>query len=546
MAMPICSASEQAFDAASRASSPVSEALARLTLPVGQAMPEVHAALTAWCLRMDEALHTAETFPSITATLHEEEAAWQVLRLWAPAGGQPICLATLRFDPAGGELRLPEDAVLQALADPAYMRATLALGKAGIALEPDWYLQPATTHLLLGWLTQAYASLSGDTAAANAPTSFEAALFLSLEPEAPDTGYRKLTREALAAYALRWAAYAERTYLRTAALPATAKHAQSTLQLAADLLGLSEDVRAGWPAGGAASTDTDITRLQYAQAAIAVLDAAHTPLSSPQWMPELYDTRNRSARRACGLGLMAYVRLEPESLLCFDPYRIMSRDAVWAHALRFAQVVGAENATPLDNTLTIGDAAPLVYRLLDEFDHAQRFDGSVHVVDNGGDTAWYFDQESSGPYAATNCMPAAAAMALRWIDPDGEATPQSLRALYPMDGAPWYPQQVSEVFDAYGVAYELPDIDLPHMLQALDAGHILLVLINEGLSGHCVIIKGYVQEGEGLWFVTYDPSSPTADADGEPVGKDRRIEATELLFAMECHWWRYFDISQHP
>lgn len=545
MAMPMRSASGQALDAPPPYTGPASDALDSLTLPVGQSMPEVHAALSAWCLRVDEALRKG-VVPQITATLHEEEAAWQVLQLWAKAGDQRICLATMRFDPACGELRLPEDTVLQALSDPVYVRATLALGMNGIALDPAWYLQPATTHLLLEWLTQAYSSLAENPAAAREPATNEAALLFSLEPQANDTVYKKLTRETLAVYALRWAAFAERIHFRTAAQPAKTGHAQNTLQLAVDLLGLHEDVPTWWPADDPTPSNGAMTRLRYAQAAMALMDAAQQPRSGQQWMPELYDTGDHSARRACGLGLMTYVRLEPESLLCFDPYRVMSRDSVWAHALRFAQVYAADDTSTSNQMLTIGEAAPLVHRLLRAFDGVEGFTGSIRTVDNGGDTAWYFDQESSGSFAATNCMPAAAAMALRWVDPDCEATPGSLRALYPMDGAPWYPQQVAEVFDTYGVAYELPDIDQQHMLQALDAGHILLVLINEDRSGHCVIIKGYVQEGEGVWFVTYDPSSPTVNANEEPVGKDRHIEATELLFAMECHWWRYFDISQHP
>jgi len=82
------------------------------------------------------------------------------------------------------------------------------------------------------------------------------------------------------------------------------------------------------------------------------------------------------------------------------------------------------------------------------------------------------------------------------------------------------------------------------MVEALDAGHILLALLNESGAGHCVIVKGYVREGPGLWFTLYDPASPQTDAFGAPAGRDRRAEATELLFAMECHWWLYFDISR--
>jgi hypothetical protein len=141
-------------------------------------------------------------------------------------------------------------------------------------------------------------------------------------------------------------------------------------------------------------------------------------------------------------------------------------------------------------------------------------------------------------------MPAAAAMALRWLNPQSIDTPASLRAWEPLDGEPWHPEQVGAALQRRGAAYVLRDIDREAMLHNLDAGHILIVLLNEGAAGHCLVVKGYRREGNGLWFLTYDPISPATDAYGAPVGRDRAIEAGDLIFAMECHWWLYFDIAR--
>jgi len=235
--------------------------------------------------------------------------------------------------------------------------------------------------------------------------------------------------------------------------------------------------------------------------------------------------------------------LEPDGFACFDPDRVMSMDALWAHALRFA-MAAFEYTGEGSEPVAMGEAASMLYRLLQTFDGRTTYTGPIEEVDNGIDAPWYLSQESSGIHSDTNCMPAAAAMSLRWFDPNNSETPESLRDLYPLDGAPWYPEQVMEVFAEHNLPYSLHEVELDGMVASLDAGHILLVLLNENGAGHCVIIKGYVREGPGLWFTLYDPASPYTDASGIPAGRDRRAEATELLSAIECHWWLYFEIAR--
>jgi hypothetical protein len=362
--------------------------------------------------------------------------------------------------------------------------------------------------------------------------------------------FAPLSRGEMLNCLLRWAGRAEDAHFHTAALPATERDALDALQLAADLAGLRLDARVAWPGTRDAPAETPLTRLAYAKAAVALLETANPGRQAAEahWMPALDDAQDRAARLACGLGLMQYVTLETDGAARFDPDRVMSLAALREHALWFALAVNAEQADRSapdgDDAPTIGEAAKRVYRLLSAFADHPRLAEPPILLDNGAAWPWYFAQEDTGEFSANNCMPAAAAMALRWLNPDSDATPEGLRALYPLNGGPWYPEQVSAVFDRYGVGYALRSIDLQRMLRCLENGHILIALLNEGTSGHCVVIKGTIREGDGLWFLTYDPASPTRDALGRPAGQDRRIEATQLIAAMECHWWLFFDISR--
>ncbi len=543
--------------AAATQAEPFSAALAAVRLPEGKGMPEARAQIEAWCLLADSTIRIEEPETiSVACTLAEEEGAWYALQWWIGRAADGMCLATLRFDPDSGELRLPEEETLAVLGDAAYLRAMVALRAHGIALEPGWYAQRATQPLLLAWLVRAYealqgaeVSLEGVTAASRAaPAMRKAAALRLLSPEelAADASV-PLTRQDMAVALLRWAEQAEAAHFRTAALPATVADAQRALQLAADLAGIPLDVLAAWrPKSGEKGQAKPLTRAVYARGVMALLERLDPKQKTvdARWMPKLDDTEHRDARRACGQGLMTYVTLEPEGFLCFDPDRVMTREAVWAHAIRFVRVAMAEPPEGRDDVPTIGDAALRMHRLTRAFAEHPRLAEPVRVVDNGVSWPWYFAQEDSGAFSANNCMPAAAAMVLRWLDPDSAATPESLRAAEPLDGNPWYPEQVSAALDQRGVSYVLADIDPDRMIDSLDAGHILLVLLNEGSSGHCVVVKGYEREGQGLWFRVYDPASPASDVYGRPVGQDRRIEASQLIFAMECHWWLLFDIAR--
>ena len=554
-----CTAAPRAVRAAGGATAmpgqmSATEAAARVKLPVGKEMAAVRARIAAWCAQADAALAQAGVQASLGCVLAAEEGAWQVLTLQAFTGGEPLPLALIRFDPAEGEVRLPDPAVLAALADADFLRAVLALAEVGIALEPAWHAQRATPALVLRWLTQAYEALGARAVDAqgvlwvpDAPEAVRKAAALGIWNPAEDGRLdAALARQELLSLLWRWIARVERDLYRTAALPATVADARRALQCACDLAGVPVAVDAVWTVAPE-EAQAPLSRQAFARGLVAVYEALHgaQQLGAGLWAPMLDDTDDSDARKACGLGLMDYVRVEPHIFFSFDPDRVMSGEAVYAHALRFAEACltehGAHRLTAAP--LRVAEAAALTHRALAGFAGRVPVAEPTLRVDNAGQSDWYAAQEETGVYSATNCMPAAAAMVLRWARPGLSADVETLRALYPLEGAAWYPEQVMDVLDAYGVAYTLADIDRASLLTALDAGHILLVLLNEGFSGHCVVVHGYVREGEGLWFVVHDPASPSDDAYGRPVGRDRWMEASYLLWAMECHWWRCFDIA---
>ncbi|MCL2545038.1 MAG: hypothetical protein FWE77_03875 [Clostridia bacterium] len=535
---------------------PFCAALASVRLPAGAALADVWLAAEAWCLRADAALASAEMAPAIVCEMEEEPGAWTVLRFLC---GQTR-LATLRVDTAGGEIRLPGEDTLHALADGAFLRAVLDLGNHGLSVDPAWYTQRATLALAVDWLMTAYEHLAGpvsldgiivgEGATEAARKAAAAGLLLPEELEELEASRWQstaLSHKELVEILLRWASLVERVHCRRGAEPATIKEGKGALQLAIDLAGLPLNAGDGWPDAIGDMERIPLARVIYARGAAALLDQAMADNApGPQherWLPILDDTGNPEARAACGLGLMHYVLLEPDDFACFDPDRVMSMDALREHAQRFA-AVALEHAWEDSEPSTVGQAAPMLHRLVREFAERPVYSGPVEVVDNGIGAPWYLSQEGSGPHSGTNCMPAAAAMVLRWLDPGSAETPESLRALHPLEGAPWYPEQVMEVFAEHGVPFALEEVELGSMVEALDAGRILLALLNENGTGHCVIVKGYVREGPGLWFLLYDPASPHTDAFGAPIGRNRLAEATELLFAIECHWWLYFDLSR--
>ncbi|MDR3051069.1 MAG: C39 family peptidase [Oscillospiraceae bacterium] len=526
------------FPIAGEAAGAFGAALAQTGLPQGPTAET----LRAWCALADAAL--GKTPWQIICQTDQEEDAWRVLTfaLDTPAGLAP--LATLRLDDQSGDVRLPPDAVLDALGDADFLRALAALHSLGIEADAAWYARRASAALGLNWLVAVYEAFAGAPVAAagmtalpGAPEALRKAALLGLLPldarEAAEVYDAPLTPGDWARWLLALAQAGEHRIYHAGALPVTGAQAGAALDIACRAAGLSPRKTASFPDGA-------LTRADYAKGAMD-LYLSLPGAKKPAWLPTLADTRTAAARQACALGLMEALALEPDDRV-FGPDRPVTGQDLWALASAFSLRV-PHNAGR-DDALSVGQAATRLLPLLDAWQGRSPAAGETQVVDNGISAPWYVAQDKSGPYSAANCMPAVTAMALRWLGLDAHATAQSVRNLYPLDGAAWYSQQVEDVLNAYGASYAIKGpVTAQSLKRALDAGRILIALLNEGAGGHSVVIKGYRQEGEGLWFIVYDPASPVADAFGRPVGEDREIEAGALTWAMRAHWWFYFEVT---
>ncbi len=201
----------------------------------------------------------------------------------------------------------------------------------------------------------------------------------------------------------------------------------------------------------------------------------------------------------------------------------------------------------------------------DAFLSAVRAVSSFEGADVGFEPRFYVSQRGSGPYEEVNCMPAASAMLLRWAldgrddgwpgdgwpgdgwpgdgwpgdgwPGDGWPDARTLRALVPLRGAPWRPQQVQEVLTRAGLHVETPEISLDAMTGALRAGRALLVLVQENGLGHCYIVAAYASAPGGeTVFEVIDPAD----------GRARLLDADALLARMEGYWWRFLSVSRSP
>lgn len=476
-----------------------------------------------------------------SAALASEGESWQVLTLAQETGGLALPLFRIRFSQDRGELRLPDAYTLQALEDAPFVEALGQLRALGIPAEVDWYGQRLTLGGMMSVLVLAYEGLGQqkiDTGALvvwrDRPEMAQKALALDLlqqndtwQPEVQPTFAQR------ADLVLQWSKAAVDAIAHKGARPASCEEAEQGLALVAGIL-------SDFSVAVAEQPQEALTREAYARMAVPVfLEHFGTGLALENlWLPAYGDTEDPVLRQAGALQLLLPNFPAEDEAVDFSPDQEMTTWELFGALRQLAARSGVGR-----DALTWGEWLPDFLPVLQAAARLCEAPEDTRQVDNDRPYDWYLRQEETGPYSIDNCMPAASAMILRWVYPENRATVEEMRALAPMDGEGWYPEQVSDILEHAQVDFETPYTRQEDMLAALDAGHILLALINEGAYGHCVVVKGYVRQGEGLWFLTYDPASPERDIYGRWVGENRRIEAGALLRAMDNHWWQYFDIT---
>jgi hypothetical protein len=184
---------------------------------------------------------------------------------------------------------------------------------------------------------------------------------------------------------------------------------------------------------------------------------------------------------------------------------------------------------------------------------------------------WYLDQGYTGPYTYSNCGPTCVTMACKWADSAFTKTPEDARSAYRPEGGDWY---------ADDITFYLRDNNIPNSTLALpataegtmetfkrqvDLHQILILLLDMNLvryqsdsrshadkfyytdstDGHFVIIKGYKEVDNEMYFEVYDPGSMGRAYDNwELKGKDRYYRSEDLFEATKAWWPKVFIIAK--
>lgn len=176
---------------------------------------------------------------------------------------------------------------------------------------------------------------------------------------------------------------------------------------------------------------------------------------------------------------------------------------------------------------------------------------------------YYIDQASTGTHGLNNCIPASMVMALKWKDETYGVSVETIRDHYHPHGGWFYARDVMDFFDNEAVTYEmLTYTNEDQIVQAIDQSHVVLVILdmskipyNENayerteafynqVTGHGLLIKGYVRSNEGLYFEVYDPYSIyRLNEDLTPKGKNRFYSSKTMHEAI-ITWYNQLFIIQ--
>ena len=173
---------------------------------------------------------------------------------------------------------------------------------------------------------------------------------------------------------------------------------------------------------------------------------------------------------------------------------------------------------------------------------------------------WYVDQHGTGHFAGVNCGPAVATMAAKWVDGTVNLTVENTRNLsstYLRSGM-WSVANIEETLDKTVGSHHQRLDEMPTSPQDIQkilddpAEKILIAGLRAGLirastdpkhhvdrfhdetGGHFIIIKGYREVDDQLFFEVYDPYSWTETyPDGAYKGQDRYYRSEEVIAALD-------------
>lgn len=185
----------------------------------------------------------------------------------------------------------------------------------------------------------------------------------------------------------------------------------------------------------------------------------------------------------------------------------------------------------------------------------------AHEASNNLDYEWYLDQANTGEWSLVNCGPASVTMAIKWFDKNFSKTIQDARSTYHSSGGWWYTNDIIAYLNQYSVINRTIFLHQMSDLKAeIDAGNIAIICLdmfyveatqdpeyhvdkfydtNSAGWGHFIVIKGYKEVDEQLFFEAYDPYSFGSSYTASGLkGKNRFYRSADLEAATNI-WWDY-------
>lgn len=184
-------------------------------------------------------------------------------------------------------------------------------------------------------------------------------------------------------------------------------------------------------------------------------------------------------------------------------------------------------------------------------------------VTNDREYEWYVDQRTTGDYWEVNCGPTSIEMAGRWSNERFTYTAEDARASYRPTGGWWYDSDIQGALAQFSIPNASSTIETSDdMTVLLDDGKILLVNPDmsrityqksstvhvgryyQNVTGHYIIVKGYIIADQKTYFEVYDPWSVGVTYDnGVLKGKNRYYSATSLTESLLSWWPTVYAIS---
>lgn len=186
----------------------------------------------------------------------------------------------------------------------------------------------------------------------------------------------------------------------------------------------------------------------------------------------------------------------------------------------------------------------------------------IKYVSNDRDYNWYVNQLNTGVHAYSNCGPASIEMVSRWSDQLSRVTAKNAREKFRPNGGWWYDEDIKGALDLYRIPHETSYITkIDDLISVIESGRIALINNNMSLipynsissertnrfysnvTGHYLIVKGYLITDIGTFFEVYDPYTINSRySDNTPKGKNRYYEAESLIDSIVSWYIKIYEI----